>query len=343
MMTSKKSFRRDESGSVAIITALALVVVLGVAALVVDVGHLMVVKNELQNAADACAMAGAQRLVPYVSAAPPTPDWSSAQTAASSSISLNKSDSATLSNCLVQVGYWNLLSKQLLSTSISPTFFDSPAVTVRISRSADNNAGPVTMFFAKFLGKDLVDVSAQSTAMISCPSTAPAESLFPVAMNYDFVSKYFDQYTSTGSPKSFYIGSDYHYDDKEAGQWTSFLQQANDTNTIRDLIYNGNPDAIKIDQNIYCMSDLYIQPGTKAALYDDAATKIGKTVFVPVVNTGFDTHAWNPVTCYLPIYIENVSKAKKYIKAHFVKNAVYTNSSTGGICFGAYSPPRIVR
>jgi Flp pilus assembly protein TadG len=344
MVTSRKSFLRDDSGSIGIITAFALVVVLGVAALVIDVGHLMVVKNELQNAADACAMAGAQKLVPYVSAAPPTPDWSSAQTAASGAISLNKSDAATLTNCQVQVGYWNLISKQLLSTGITPTFFDSPAVTVRIFRSAENNAGPVSMFFAKFLGKDLVDVSAQSTAMISCPSTAPAESLFPVAINYDFVVKYFDQYTSTGAPKSFYIGSDYHYDEKEAGQWTSFFEEVNNTTAIRDLIYNGNPEAVQINQNIYCMSDLYIQPGTKNSLYTDAATKIGKTVFVPVVNTGFDTHAWNPVVCYLPIFIEDsVGKNKKYIKAHFVKNAVYNNSSTGGICFGAYSPPRIVR
>ena len=57
------AFGRNESGAVAIITAILMVVFLGFLALAVDIGHLAAVKNELQNAADAAALAGARALV----------------------------------------------------------------------------------------------------------------------------------------------------------------------------------------------------------------------------------------------------------------------------------------
>jgi len=49
----------NEKGTVLIMTTLALVALLGFAALAVDITHLTVVKNELQDAADAGALAGA--------------------------------------------------------------------------------------------------------------------------------------------------------------------------------------------------------------------------------------------------------------------------------------------
>ncbi|WP_164844446.1 Tad domain-containing protein [Azoarcus sp. DN11] len=53
---------RTQRGSVAIITALALVVLVGFAGLALDGGHLYQTKTELQNAADACALAASYEL-----------------------------------------------------------------------------------------------------------------------------------------------------------------------------------------------------------------------------------------------------------------------------------------
>jgi len=53
---------KEEDGVSAIIIALIFMVLLGVAALALDIAHLAVVKNELQNAADAGALAGARVL-----------------------------------------------------------------------------------------------------------------------------------------------------------------------------------------------------------------------------------------------------------------------------------------
>ena len=53
---------RNERGVTLIFVALTLIVLLGIAALALDIGHLFVTKNELQNAADAGALAGARNL-----------------------------------------------------------------------------------------------------------------------------------------------------------------------------------------------------------------------------------------------------------------------------------------
>ena len=52
----------NQNGSFAIMTGILIFIFMGMAALAVDYGHFFVVKNELQNAADAGALAGARDL-----------------------------------------------------------------------------------------------------------------------------------------------------------------------------------------------------------------------------------------------------------------------------------------
>jgi Flp pilus assembly protein TadG len=56
------SFLREQKGSVAVLTALSMTVLLGFAALVVDVGVLYLNRSQLINTADAAALAGVQEL-----------------------------------------------------------------------------------------------------------------------------------------------------------------------------------------------------------------------------------------------------------------------------------------
>jgi len=51
-----------QQGAVAIIVAIVMVAMIGIAGLALDLGKLYVAKAELQNAADACALAAAQSL-----------------------------------------------------------------------------------------------------------------------------------------------------------------------------------------------------------------------------------------------------------------------------------------
>ncbi len=54
--------KRKQKGAVAIVLGLSLVTLFAMGGVVLDLGHLYIAKSELQNAADAAALAGAQRL-----------------------------------------------------------------------------------------------------------------------------------------------------------------------------------------------------------------------------------------------------------------------------------------
>lgn len=63
MHPMKRSPSRDrESGAVAVLVGIALMAMVGITGLALDLGKLYVVKSELQNSADACALAAAQEL-----------------------------------------------------------------------------------------------------------------------------------------------------------------------------------------------------------------------------------------------------------------------------------------
>jgi len=144
--------------------ALILVVVLGFTALVIDIGQIILAKQECQNAADSGALAGARHLVPYLTSTPPIPDWYNAQTVATEAVTSNRSNHILLTDCNVQAGYWNLVNKVLQSTSIVPTLLDVPAVRVNVARAPEQNTGPVLMTFARIFGINIANVSAQGDA-----------------------------------------------------------------------------------------------------------------------------------------------------------------------------------
>ena len=62
MRIPRRPNRRQQQGAVAILIALSMTVMIGFVGLALDLGKLYVVKSELQNSADACALAAAQAL-----------------------------------------------------------------------------------------------------------------------------------------------------------------------------------------------------------------------------------------------------------------------------------------
>ena len=319
------SLRGDESGSMAMVVAILLVVLLGMAALAVDYGHMAWVQYELQKAADSGALAGARYLVPYIGT-PGTPNWIVAESKARERVLSNSADGEALTDCEVQSGYWSLSTKTFQSSGIIPTATDVPAIQVKVTKTAGENGGPLTLLFAPILGVSQEDLSGQAVAMISGPSHIPPHgNAFPVA-----IPKYLaDRWNEEPYPE-IYIGSSYH--DPTGGQWTSFLIEANNVPTIRDLIDSGNPSSLTIGDNIW------IEPGTETTLYNDAATKIGQTVILPVVETDFSTQAYTPILGFASFYIETVAGGSdKYIQGHFVKQII-DNADSGGPVYGTFLP-----
>lgn len=309
-----KNLGVDQSGAIAAITGMGLVVFLGFAALSLDIGHMVSVKGELQQAADAGALAGARAL----SLVAPAPNWTNGETVADVTVKKNRVDGNLLIKSTVQTGYWDLTwstgqkaAADLKSTGIVPGAKDVAAVKVTVEKSSGHNGGPLTMLFARVLGKSTESLSAQAVAAMvpDLPiSSAPAGDAFPMATPMGWVQS---MWKPDANSASFRIGSAYH--DPDGGQWTSFLTDANDVPTIRNLIDHGNPAEVKIGDQIW------IQPGTETTLYSEAATRIGQTVLLPVVGNDFATHDDTPILGFVPFHIEAAAGgSEKYIQGYFV-------------------------
>lgn len=217
---------KRQLGAMAITMTLFFVMMIGFAAVAVDVGHLYFVRNELQNAADAAALAGANCLnktptgsgQDCTSTLSPstTPQWTTAANKAFSTITLNKADGVTLGAGVVQssavtTGYKNVFdpigsTTALLPTTLSPATCAAtgpcykPAVQVTLSKVAGQNGGPVSTLVTGMFGGSAANVTATAVAVISSPSQVGAGSMIPLVINECMYDKYWD--STTNSPKS---------------------------------------------------------------------------------------------------------------------------------------------
>ena len=322
----------EQFGAVGAMAAIGILICLGFGGLALDIGHLVSVKNELQKAADAGALAGARAL----NMGTPIPNWTSGQTVASQTTQKNKADGTLISNsgCQVQAGYWDLswnastAPANLKSQSITPSNLDVPAVKVTINIGSGPGSAPVSILFSPILGKSTMTVSASSVGALvkqSPVNNIPPGDAFPLATPQTWAQ----QHCNADPPVSFRIG-----DSQGAGDWTSFLIDANDVPTVRQLIDTGNPTPLKVGDQIW------IEPGTKTTLYDEAANRIGQTVLLAVVPDNFDTHAYTTILAFVPFYIENaVGGSGKYIQGHFVKDYVAPGAGGSPVTpnYGAYA------
>ncbi|MDO9070920.1 MAG: pilus assembly protein TadG-related protein [Deltaproteobacteria bacterium] len=355
---SKKLARlmAETSGAVAVITAITLVVICGAAALAIDWGHLVSVKNELQITADASSLAGARALctqIPGSSSFVDIPNWGSGSTTANYTLTKNAADGVLLASADIQAGFWDLTwhwstapkdsatgAIQLLpqGTAANPLYI--PAVRVKVDKDTGVNDGKVEFSLARVMG--IADASSSTQAVAAVfprkdqgISSVPAQSCFPFATPLTWVT----QHWNDDPPTSFRIGSTYHSED--GGEWTSFLIDANNVPTIRDLIVDGNPTPLTVGDNIY------IQPGTKSVLYSDLAVDIGKIGLLPVVADDFSTHEYTPLLGFAAFYLEACggSGNSAYLQGHFVKGYVDYDGTPGGTYyFGASAgTPALVR
>jgi Flp pilus assembly protein TadG len=338
----RQALPNRQRGNIAINVALMLPVLLGFIGLSIDIGRTLVVRNELQNAADAAALAGASQL----NWGNLSSSWANASAAANQAVGLNGANGSMLSTGQVQTGYWNVTGSPagMQSTSITPGTNDKPAVQVSISRSSGVNGGPIATFFSAFVGQTTIPVSAKAVAVISPPGAMKPGGLFPEAISQCLFQAYWNSTTgqplidpSTGKPYELQIGSSYHYGSCISGQWTSFATNANDVQTMRNLMSGGNPTTMSIGDNTW------IEPGTKDTLYQ--SVPVPATVMLPVINGDLsgNTASAMPIVAFAPFQIDGTTGGStKTIQGHFIAGFKAPNAGPGSgpaPYYGSYIPP----
>lgn len=149
----------SERGTVSVMTALLLVALLGFTALVVDVGMLYAEKAQLQNGADAAALAVAQECA----------------------LSLASTNCATASP--LAAGYAKSNANDGLS-NIQSVQLNKSAGTVTVTtgaQQAGGEANKVSLSFARILGFDSAEVGATAGAQWGSPVAGPT--VFPAAFS----------------------------------------------------------------------------------------------------------------------------------------------------------------
>lgn len=224
----------NEHGAVAATSAIFLLVLLALAAAAIDIGHALVARNELQNTADAAALAGTRALgVIYEGMTPAeqqaytltggdqatvvaaVQETALANSAAGVPITVNAAD--------IAIGTWDPTTRVH-----TPTVNQPKAVRVWARRDASAN-GAISTFLASVVGLTSVSVNAVATAdMTAVGQTAPGQLDVPFGIS----TYYFTQF-GCGDAIQFYPNNG---TPQACSAWHTFDQSPANANTLRNII-----------------------------------------------------------------------------------------------------------
>lgn len=253
-----------QRGAVIILVALLMVVFLGIAALVIDLSTQYVVRNELQNAADAGALGGARVL--YLAggeAVNPGANQEAIDAAKENiAMSVDGSISVDVNPDEVERGHWSFATRSFTPNdsleavdlwNLTTEELDDPnsgfinAIRVKVRRIDT----PAPSFFARIFGYQDFAMANHSVAYLGFAGTLMPEDLDqPIGVCQQSILE--DDETlacSTGRMTNSGGNADTH----NTAAWTNFSQpcQTASVPTVRPLVCGeGNPEVVNLGQGI---------------------------------------------------------------------------------------------
>lgn len=256
---------RNREGAVAIVLAITLVALLGVTALSVDVGYMMVSRNELQNISDGSSLAATRKLGEIYREMPPEqqPSYDATNDAddiISTAVNLAQKNSAggkdeiSLNSSDVEIGRW-YRDSDTGNYSFTPTLAQPDAVRVTSRRDALAN-GPVATYFARVFGVDSYPVTSVAVAALTGQGSAdPGDLELPVGINeveFDSSSDFCREEIT------------FHPTGTSCAGWTTFDISPSNPNTLEDIM-----EAIQTNGELNVNdSDLNFSGGDLASIFD---------------------------------------------------------------------------
>jgi uncharacterized cupin superfamily protein len=350
-MKKIRRFSNSQKGAVSVLVALTLPVLVGAGALAVDLAYLHVVRNELQNDADAAALAGARKL--YKNGASAL-DWSAAQSTAKDAIELNRAAGHALADGEVQTGYWDMTQAAtgLQGLPMTPGANDAPAVQVSLGKSEGQNQGPVRTFLAGIWGVYAKPIRVTAVAGVNSPGVIQPGGLFPFAISKCMYDKFWNQSAQPAAPRvdpltglvpAFKIGSVYKYGNCESGQWSSLSIHASGANTIEQMIEEGSPTSMSVGD------EAWMQTGVKTSLFYDvkkcsaAGNKKCEFVVMPTLQQVVSGSSAAIVGFACLQLLDAEGGNKKYILAKMSNQCPPPLSGGIGPNYGVPSPPSLFK
>jgi len=250
----------NQTGAIAILVGLLMVVFVGLAALAVDIGHLYLVRNELQNASDAGALAGARVL--YNEDGTEINEGANATAYDAAVANMSEKTSVDVhwsggNSGDIERGHWCFGTRTFTANdstdpvdlwNVTPEELDTNldfinAVRVRARRQDT----PATSFFGRIFGYNHFILSAESVAYIGFAGTlTPAEADQPIAICQQSI---LDDEGRFNCVTGRMLNSGNDPSSHNTAAWTNFTQpcETANSNQMRSLICReGNPEPITL-------------------------------------------------------------------------------------------------
>jgi len=251
---------KNERGATAIIVALLMFAFIGFTALAVDVGHLFVVDNELQNAADAGALAGARFLYNEdgtINGGDTATNDGGANAIANDAAEANKSEGVDVESDGEQAGdsqrgHWSFATRTFTPKSslkpfklfnVSTEELDSNTLFINaVMQTVKRKTIPANSFFAKIFGYDNFVRDAVAVAYIGfAGSLDEGEADQPIVICEGSILNDYGEYDCSIGRM---INSGQSVETSESGGWTSFNQEDNacsgtSANEVKALVCSG--------------------------------------------------------------------------------------------------------
>lgn len=328
----------SQRGAIAFIVAAALVGLLAIVALAVDIGHLLVVRNQAQNAVDAAALRGAAFLYAPGSNTPDFSPTGPAVTNATATVPLNIAVTAN-DTLTVTANTWSALS--------STAKTNDAAVQVSLTKQ-------VPLYFAPIFGLHQSNVSATAIAIVQSPTVmGPGGVNMPLAIGACMYNLYWNSSTNqpmndpaTGQPYVFQISSSYGYGNPTcySGQWTPLSNnQDNSDSSIQNALAYGNSSTLKPGDS------LWLQSGSESDLYNlvnncsESGNRSCEYATAPVV-TSVVTGSEQTITAMACLHILSATGGSgKYVTVQMSNGCAPINASGSGTSFGVVGPPKLAQ
>ena len=188
-----KSHSKKRRGTIAIMAAFFLIIVISFLAFTVDFGHINVSESEMQNAADAGAFSGARALgLSRADARTQAKAWASRNKSTNQFVNVQDSD--------VEIGIWNKATATF--TALPDNSSTSPnAVKVTCQRTKARG-NPLPLFLGPILGTNNADVKVSAVASVLSGTCGDIIALNRIYLNNRNRISYTDAFDSSIAPYS---------------------------------------------------------------------------------------------------------------------------------------------